>query len=301
MDMQLKKRTDPAYMVIYNPMSAACVIAAAMIAASIKQVEVIKITDHLPFEDTFENGLKKTITYWVGVDPTKIQGLVRTPNSYYLPDDGTNVVYVDHTGNQVYLGQEEHDSHFPDGSSFTTLDKIGFLPGLEDAIPMADVGFLSHLAFDFQNPKRKTTEKTENEMNAEQIQASLSVGNRDMMLLYSNLKQAQWCLDGELPFVVNRTEIDDAFEQEYFRDVAFAKKRLNKNLIRNKVTDGKRIIDCSLTSFHDFTVHMALRLVRMADGDFANFTHSTSQPVVYTNIRGLVLDTNKYQAIKLEH
>lgn len=297
--MEMIKRITPKYIVIYNPMSAACVIAAAMLFASNESVEVIKITDHLPCKDEYEGSLEETTVYWIGVNPEKIFGLKRARSNYYIPDDGGDVLFVDWTGQETRLTAEQREECFPDGSTIATLHKLQFLPDLQVPVPLADIGFLADHVDVFQNPKREKVGVQEKDLSVEEIKQSLNGIKKEMLLVYYNLGQAQSCLDCEIKYVVQRDYPSD-FEQIYTQDVVIAKKRLNKNVRRQKMTNGEEILDGSATSFHDFMVHMALRLLRMSNGLFVNFTHSSAQPVVYTNIRGLVLDQAKYQAIKLE-
>lgn len=299
-NFQMKKRPAPDCMVIYNPMSAACVLAAAMIASATPDVVTVKITDKLPYSEDFEGGLANTRIYWIGVDPFKIERVLKTEKTYYIPDDGSRVLYRDNKNKEYYPSPEEAETYFPTGEfTITTLEKLRFLPKNEFPINESWYGILGPMVHEFQNPKiREAAEKNE-PLTPEKIKKSLREIHEDMLLVYYNVGQAQSYLDCEERWQFE-PRVPAGFSDQYDMDVKIVKKRLDKNLRRQQVTNGKDVFICAATSFHDFLVHMALRMVRMTDAAFVNFTHSTTNPVVYTNVRNLVLDSPEYKTIRLE-
>jgi len=303
------KKPDPSVIVVYNPMSAACVLAAAMIASSQPTTETFKITESLPYTDDYENKLRDTTVYWLGVDPENIVGAHMGPKSYYLYDENGPCVYRENSpntsiigrrkNNPVFLSSEELEMYYPDGHLPTIVDKLQFLPGTEFPVPTTWFATMGHLVQAFQDPENPRVAKRDRAMSPDEIQQSLRGINPDILLVYYNLGLAQSCLDAEKPWTP-ATEVPRGFEAQYLEDLQIVKKKLNKNLKRVPVQSGDRVVSAATTSFHDFLVHLGLRMVRMSDGAFVNFTHSTSHPIIYTNVKGLVLDQVKYHHIKLE-
>lgn len=297
---QITKRPDPECMVVYNPMSAACVLAAAMIASVSPSALTVKITDKLPYSEDYENNLANTTIYWIGVDPSNIERVLKTEKSFYIPDDGSRVLYRDYKGKEHFLSPEDAETYFPAGEyAISTLEKLRFLPNNPNVIPETWYGILGPLTHQFQNPKTRGVIERDEELTPQAIQKSLREIPADMLLVYYNLERAQSYLDCEEKWHLF-PEVPNGFWDQYNLDVRIVKKRLDKNLRRQQVTNGKEVLSCAAVSFHDFMVHMALRIVRMTDAHFVNFTHSTTNPVVYTNVRGIVLDSPEYRTIRLE-
>jgi hypothetical protein len=265
-----------------------------------EDVMTVKITDKLPYSEDFENGLINTRVYWIGVDPSKIDRVVLSEKSFYIPDDGSRVLYRDRKNKEYFPSQEESETYFPAGDFvISTLEKLRFLPGNTFPIPESWYGILGPLTHQFQNPKTRGVVDREQELDKAGIQRTLREIHADMLLVYFNLGQAQSYLDCEERWQFTN-EVPAGFSDQYDMDVKIVKKRLDKNLRRQQVTNGKEVISCAAVSFHDFMVHMALRMVRMINASFVNFTHSTTNPVVYTNVRGIVLDSPEYKTIRLE-
>jgi len=111
----------------------------------------------------------------------------------------------------------------------------------------------------------------------------------DIIFVYTNAKQADWCIAHRVAFQVNDAISKDQ-RDGYMNDVKRVKGIFDRGYRHDTFVDGAKVRTAVHTSISDVSFHLALRLIRLVHQNFVNMTMGMSGPIAYTNMRHIVFD-----------
>lgn len=247
---------------IYNSMNYDAVLAAAILRHKFPGIEVVDVAKQVPHDSE---------TYvWIGVEPN-------AQNMYYydLGKTKKHVVFLNRPDNVVaskksgvdftVLGpsHESYESMFeedelPDPQFPPTLiDKVCTFYGIDKT----DYWKLSMGVSMFH---RRSTE--------------LEI----LAYVYHNLKEANQSLASHEPFYIKQVQGEEI--KDYLEEARIIKKNLVNNYKLIPILDGDRVRMAVYTTINDFSIHLALRLIKLAHHNFMNMSLGLNGQIAYTNL-----------------